>query len=484
MSLSALSVDPEELRQKLDPVPCGVVRELVQAGYEAYIVGGAVRDLLLGALPKDYDISTSATPEQVRKVFGRRRCHIIGRRFRLAHVYSGGRLFEVSTFRRRPSAAERRGKYESDGVMIWNDNCFGTLHDDAGRRDFTVNALFFDVVGRQGIIDLHGGLRDIGEKVVRVIGRPEERMDEDPVRMLRALKLVGQLGFHLEDKLDEVICGHAVKIGLASPARLFEELLKLLNHPAAHCTLEVMQQHGLLKHFWPVLSEAWGEQEGRVAAHLLKLRGEAMRSGVYSSSRALALSTVAMPFMMTAMNPEQPGEFWHGSLFADEVPRRALELLFENFMVPRVLFERVLVILDLTPRLLRRPLSPRLCNNAEYRYARALAALLVQTFGWDPALVESLPDGYEALAAPEPAVESEDAGSGLLTFGNAEGAAAAPGEEDGGGDSITFSPVPGAAEREKARVRRRRRRRSGKRHAAAAEEGAEMPDNHSSEADN
>ena len=457
------SIDLDSLREKLDPTPCGIVRELARAGFEAYIVGGAVRDLLIGASPKDYDISTNATPEQVKRVFGHRRCHIIGRRFRLAHVYADNKLYEVSTFRRRPSASERKGKYESDGVMIWNDNCFGTLQDDAGRRDFTVNALFFDVVGSQGVIDLHGGLEDIRHGIVRAIGRPAERMDEDPVRMLRALKLVAQNGFVLEPQLERVLREHAAKITMASPARLFEELLKIFNHPAAPRTLEVMHQYGFLKHFWPTLDASWDEQEGTVVRHLLKLRGEAMRRGVYSNSRGLALSTVTMPFMMAAMNPEHPGDFWSGSLHLDDVAPRVLEVLFEGFMVPRVLSERVLTILDLVPKLLKRPISPRAMGNVEYRYARALGALLVQAFGWDPQLIVELPDGYEgqqltrgilrgkSAPKPLPADDADDADG-------ADGAGDAGGIADDG-NTITFTPPPNTADEARAEAKRQRRRR-------------------------
>ncbi|MBQ2335250.1 MAG: polynucleotide adenylyltransferase PcnB, partial [Victivallales bacterium] len=176
--------------KKVNPSAVKVVSYLVQNGYEAYLVGGAVRDLLLGCEPKDYDITTNATPEEVRAIFGRRNCMVIGRRFRLAQVRIGGEEFEVSTFRRKPTQEERKGRYEDDGVMIWSDNEFGTLEDDVQRRDFTVNALYMDLVGTRGIIDYTGGIQDLKDGIVRTVGDPEERFEEDPVRMLRALKLV------------------------------------------------------------------------------------------------------------------------------------------------------------------------------------------------------------------------------------------------------------------------------------------------------
>ena len=382
----------EGLRKALDPTPVGIVRELVRAGYEAYIVGGAIRDLLLGKTPKDYDISTSATPEQVRAVFGRRRCHVIGRRFRLAHVYGGGELYEVSTFRRQPNEQERQGRKHDDGPMIWNDNCFGTLEDDAKRRDFTVNALYFDVTGHRGVIDFSGGYEDIKKGVVRCIGKPAERMAEDPVRMLRALKLVGQCGFRLEPTLEAVIRANASAIRLASPARLFEELLKLLANPSCDHTLQVMHDHGFLREFWPTIDDSWEEQEGQMMRHLLKLRGEAIRRGRYSNSRGLALSTIALPFLMSALNPEKPAEFWEGNAASDPLAHQALGIVFEGITVPRMLSERTLQIVGLVPRLLRKPVATRFLNHPEYRYGRALFALVVQLFGWDSQLLADLPE--------------------------------------------------------------------------------------------
>ena len=188
----------KSLLKKVSPAAVQVVSRLVQNGYEAYLVGGAVRDLLLGCEPKDYDITTDATPEEVRTIFGRRNCMVIGRRFRLAQVRVGAEEFEVSTFRRKPTQEERKGRYEDHGVMIWSDNEFGTLEDDVQRRDFTVNALYMDLVGTRGIIDYTGGIQDLKAGIVRTVGDPEERFEEDPVRMLRALKLVGQHGFKLE----------------------------------------------------------------------------------------------------------------------------------------------------------------------------------------------------------------------------------------------------------------------------------------------
>jgi poly(A) polymerase len=494
--------DVTKVREKLDPTPCEIVRELVRAGYEAYIVGGAIRDILIGATPKDYDISTSATPEQVKKVFGHRRCHVIGRRFRLAHVYSEGQLYEVSTFRRRPNVIERRGKYSSDGVMIWNDNCFGTLEDDAGRRDFTVNALYFDVVGKQGIIDLHNGLDDIRKRIVRAIGNPAERMDEDPVRMLRALKLVAKGGFELTPALRSVIRDHAAKIQLASPARLFEELLKIFNHHAADKTFDVMHQYGFLKYYWPTLDEAWEEPLGEFVRDMLRLRGEAMQNGIYSNSRALALSTVALPFMMLGLHPDEPNKLWHGNIRYDDVAIRVVDLLFENFRLPHLLGERVLTILEIVPKLFEQPVPTRALADNEYRYARSVALLLCRHFGWDTKPIEELPDGYTSrsdkeeidyhqppFSAQELLRQRQENRVEIHPSQPIEAATQASDDDN----TITFAPNASALtsseqEEEDPRTRakrlRRRRRREHKKHLNAIAKGLIPPDDPPSSEDN
>ncbi|MBR3648672.1 MAG: polynucleotide adenylyltransferase PcnB [Victivallales bacterium] len=271
----------KSLLKKVSPAAVQVVSRLVQNGYEAYLVGGAVRDLLLGCEPKDYDITTDATPEEVRTIFGRRNCMVIGRRFRLAQVRVGAEEFEVSTFRRKPTQEERKGRYEDDGVMIWSDNEFGTLEDDVQRRDFTVNALYMDLVGTRGIIDYTGGIQDLKAGIVRTVGDPEERFEEDPVRMLRALKLVGQHGFKLEAATAAALERKRGMITLSSVARLYEELLKIFFTGKSLRILTAFHEHGFLMHFWPMMDEIWDKADGMVARRLLKLRDEALSSGDY-----------------------------------------------------------------------------------------------------------------------------------------------------------------------------------------------------------
>ncbi|OGS37627.1 MAG: hypothetical protein A2293_16510 [Elusimicrobia bacterium RIFOXYB2_FULL_49_7] len=203
----------------IHPHARSVVHRLHQSGYAAYIVGGAVRDLLLGLAPKDFDVATSAHPNEVRRLF--RSALIIGRRFRLVHVrFGNNRIVEVATFRRHHGQ-------ETGEDPVRNDNVFGTEKEDAFRRDFTMNALFYDPESDL-IIDYTGGLQDLKMRLIRCIGKPGERLAEDPVRMLRAIKFSARFNLSIERKLAKSISGMSDHIRLCSQRRLFEELLKIM----------------------------------------------------------------------------------------------------------------------------------------------------------------------------------------------------------------------------------------------------------------
>ncbi|MBE6367794.1 MAG: polynucleotide adenylyltransferase PcnB [Lentisphaerae bacterium] len=283
-----------------------VVSKLQSAGFETYIVGGAIRDLLLDRTPKDYDISTAATPEEVREVFGRRRARIIGRRFQLVHVRSGGDIFEVSTFRRTPAekshepqtpGARKIAELEEAENMIFNDNDFGTSEEDAWRRDFTVNALFYDPVSDE-LIDYTGnGIADIESGLVRAIGDAKLRFEEDPVRMLRALKLVGQYGFNLERKTENALLATLPLLELASVSRLSLELEKILNSNYTGSIMQAFADYGLLKHFLPYIAKDSEKNNLNAALTLLKMRDQRVAAGYYRNSASLAMAALALPFI-------------------------------------------------------------------------------------------------------------------------------------------------------------------------------------------
>src|SRR5689334_14055187 len=218
-------------RRLIDPDALKVLYRLHQNNFIAYLVGGGVRDLLLGRQPKDFDIGTSAHPYQVKKLF--RNCWIIGRRFRLAHVRFGTKTIEVATFRRGiPPGTENEPTEPADereraDMLIRHDNTFGTPEEDAFRRDFTINALFYDIA-TFSIIDYVGGLKDLDERLIRSIGEPGVRFLEDPVRMLRAVVFAARLDFRIDEPILDAIDVHRHEIARAAPARLMEEYFKIL----------------------------------------------------------------------------------------------------------------------------------------------------------------------------------------------------------------------------------------------------------------
>ncbi|MBW2525377.1 MAG: polynucleotide adenylyltransferase PcnB [Deltaproteobacteria bacterium] len=240
----------------VDPDVRKVVRRLVRHGHEAYLVGGCVRDLLLSHQPKDFDVATSARPEQVRSLF--RNSRIIGRRFRLVHVlFHGGKVIEVATFRRDPN--ESRG--EDEDLLIRNDNVFGDAPEDALRRDFTINALFYDVESSH-ILDWVGGMDDIRARVVRTIGDPEKRFREDPVRLLRAVKFAGRLDLGIAaDVYDAIVhCRHDLR--LAARPRVAEEILRLLRGGQARRSIYIAWETGVLDVLLPELAALLYDADG------------------------------------------------------------------------------------------------------------------------------------------------------------------------------------------------------------------------------
>ncbi|WP_440997396.1 polynucleotide adenylyltransferase PcnB [Arhodomonas sp. SL1] len=230
-----------------------VLYRLKNAGYGAYLVGGGVRDLSLGREPKDFDIATDATPEQVNELF--RNCRLIGRRFRLAHVHFGREIIEVATFRALTVDEEAAGEeHVSEDGMILRDNAYGTIEEDALRRDFTINALYYNIADFS-IVDYAGGMRDLEGGVVRLIGDPEVRFREDPVRMLRAVRFAVKLGFRLDPEIMGAIPRFAPLLAEVPAARLFEEVLKLFMGGQGEGTFELLRRVGLFRYLFPATDE-------------------------------------------------------------------------------------------------------------------------------------------------------------------------------------------------------------------------------------
>ncbi|MDQ3348428.1 MAG: polynucleotide adenylyltransferase PcnB [Acidobacteriota bacterium] len=272
-------------RRDVDPDALKVLYRLHEHNFVAYLVGGSVRDLLLKRRPKDFDIGTSAHPHQVKKLF--RNCWIIGRRFRLAHVKYGSKTIEVATFRQHVAPLEfapeadagagdlvvvdtssdngRGMRRRAEDHLIQRDNTYGTPEEDAFRRDFTVNALFYDI-GTFSIIDYVGGLQDLGARLIRCIGDPDVRFLEDPVRMLRAVVLAARLQFTIDEPVLDAISTHAHEIARSAPARLVEEFYKILRSGHAEEAFRQLRATGLLKEITPELSAAGDPLWSSVAA--------------------------------------------------------------------------------------------------------------------------------------------------------------------------------------------------------------------------
>jgi len=259
-----------------DAVPRSALRvceTLQKAGQQAYVVGGAVRDLIIGVAPKDFDVATDATPEQIKPHF--RRAIIIGRRFRLVHVMFGAETIEVSTYRAAAGGAQA---VDEHGRML-ADNIFGSQADDAARRDFTINALYYDPT-TETVIDYHDGVKDIRRKRLRMIGDPEARYREDPVRMLRAVRIAAKLGFEIDEATRGPIARLAPLLENVPPARVFDEMLKLLTSGHAVACITRLRAEGLHHGLLPLLDVILEQPEGeRFVMLALSRTDERVRAG-------------------------------------------------------------------------------------------------------------------------------------------------------------------------------------------------------------
>ena len=241
-------------RKDISEAALKVLYRLHNAGFQAYLVGGCVRDLLLGLHPKDFDVTTNATPEQVRKLF--RNCRLVGRRFRLAHVVFGREIIEVATFRGHHDSDatddnNKVGKQDAEGMLL-RDNVYGTIEEDAQRRDFTINALYYNIADFS-IVDFADGVKDIESGLIRMIGEPTQRYREDPVRMLRAVRFATKLNMRLDESVAAPIKELAPLLQNIPPARLFEEVLKLFTAGKALANFEMLVDYHLFQPLFPLL---------------------------------------------------------------------------------------------------------------------------------------------------------------------------------------------------------------------------------------
>lgn len=250
----------------LDRDALRVVTRLQRHGHEAYFVGGCVRDLMIGRRPKDFDVATDATPNEVRKLF--RNGRVIGRRFRLVHVYYGDNIIETSTFRREPQLSDEG---ENEDLLIIEDNEYGTAGEDARRRDFTVNGLFFDPRKHQ-ILDYVDGLDDLEDRVLRTIGDPMIRLAEDPVRILRAVKFATRLDFEIDEDTWDAMRANSDQLARSAPPRVLEEILRLMRSGSSLGAIKMLRACGALRIILPSVDQFLGPRRG--GGEAVQRRGE------------------------------------------------------------------------------------------------------------------------------------------------------------------------------------------------------------------
>ncbi len=432
-------------RRDIDADALKVLYRLHEAGYTAYLVGGSVRDLLLSRRPKDFDLGTSAHPYQVKKLF--RNCWIIGRRFRLAHVRFGLKAIEVATFRKNiPAGSEAEpaeplsadhGADASD-LQIKHDNTFGTPEEDAFRRDFTINALFYDIANFS-IIDYVGGLQDLKDGLIRCIGDPNERFQEDPVRMLRAVVMASRLGFRIDEPVVKAIAKHRQLMATASPARMIEEYYKILRSGAAEATFRALAEHRLLDPVTPEIQRGaknvalW---EGLAAVDAYRRKFE---SAPATLRNPILLGTMLIPLGLMPRKQHSRFDEDGESIDADDLPapddggegdepgnRRALPtpvghksrfkrppkepiLKIGSLPIARGDTERLRQILSLQGRIADLEMSPRAKRALMHRGPFEDALTWFEIHGNAPAVLEHWKGFIEALGpealhppAPEP----------------------------------------------------------------------------------
>lgn len=358
MQPKVYNVDEHQIApDKIDQHAYYVIQKLRQAGHTAYLVGGGVRDLLLNQRPKDFDVSTSAKPEEIRGLF--RNAILIGRRFRLAHIRFGRKVIEVSTF--------RAGATEEAGLIV-RDNEWGSEEQDVLRRDFTINGLFYDPES-QKVIDYVDGYPDLEKRILRAIGQPEVRFMQDPVRMIRLIKFCARFNFEIHRPTFEALLSCKGEILKSSSARIFEELLRMLESGASKAFFHLLNEYGLLKPLSPPLAAYLGKESDNIAFQLLgSIDDEIRKNPPEPLDRSLLLATLIFPLFSEQVNEraktdEKP---LHLGQIA-EIAHRTIDLVFNPFFnIPRrmrgimgFLMSAQYRMIPIDGRPIRRPRAPR-----------------------------------------------------------------------------------------------------------------------------
>ncbi|HEX5339626.1 MAG TPA: polynucleotide adenylyltransferase PcnB [Gammaproteobacteria bacterium] len=400
-----------------------VLYRLKGAGFESYLVGGGVRDLLLGREPKDFDVATDASPEQVQALF--RNCRLIGRRFRLAHVRFGADIVEVATFRatHQDDADEddsRRDLTLNESGRILRDNAYGTLEQDAFRRDFSINALYYDIRDFS-IVDYVGGMADLRAGQLRLIGDPDKRYREDPVRMLRAARFAAKLGFRLHPETERPIAQLASLLGDIPPARLFEEILKLFLYGFGLQAFENLRHHGLFAQLFPHTEAALSiEEQG--FPHVFIAKALASTDARVAEARPVTPTFLFAALMWEPVRQRAAALQASGMHPSDAYRNAAYEVADEqatHVALPRRFVTPMIEIYQMQPRFMqregKRPL--RLLSHPRFRAAYDFLVLRAEAGDADQALA----DWWTQLQVANPEQQN-----GLLISNTASGPGNAP----------------------------------------------------------
>lgn len=375
-----------------------VVRQLQQAGFAAYLVGGCVRDLLLGLKPKDFDVATDAHPEQVRRVF--RHSRIIGRRFKLVHVVFGRDMIEVSTFR-KPAPHSNKERTHSEHGLVVRDNVYASakeIYQDAIRRDFSVNALYYNAADNS-ILDFVDGMKDLQHKTLRIIGDPECRFQEDPVRLIRAVRLASKVDLHLDEHLIQAIPKTRHLLAHISPARLFDEVLKIILSGHAWRIFQALKEYHLLDFLMPEVHKALQQDPEHYGDAMIQL---ALKN---TDTRLQEAKTINPAFMLAVwywpvfLKQQQKSLQHHPEAIAfDMAAQKTLEIAVKHLHIPKRLTAVMRDIWYLQYRF-EQPLQKRLCfsllEHAKFRAGYDFLLIRAQAHAQDQALADWWQRFYE-----------------------------------------------------------------------------------------
>ena len=370
-------------RKDIDSDALKVLYRLNSLGYTAYLVGGGVRDLLLGRKPKDFDVGTSATPNEVRKSF--RNCFLIGRRFRLAHIRFGQKVIETATFRRNSQTVGEIIEHAAEGPF--EDNTFGTPETDAYRRDFTVNGLFYNIKDFS-VIDWVGGMKDLNKKIIRSIGDPEIRFREDPVRMMRAVKFSARLGFKIERVTTAAIKKYHSSILTAAVPRVCEEIFRLFTYGCSADAFKLLYKFGLLGDLLPELSRFIDSDGGEKSSTFRYLKSLDEYEKMMSSKGFEVSNALRAAVLMTAFFRREK---------RDASGRKVMQIMMDSLKTPKSVYFTGVLLLESSKRLSQPPAKAKrkFIHNRDFLDALDYNRIILRADGESEKILNQWADLYE-----------------------------------------------------------------------------------------